>query len=430
MMLRRIGSLILFWLIACGFSLDPDAWLREISRMGKRTQPKVEKVTFWDFGQGKSRGWRIFLYTLPQERENRALDFRLHQKMAEFLSSMCQEVITLESIEDPVRRGLVESALVLLTEQWKLDGRIDPVSFFEAVRFLGFDLVVLMERTRYDQVFDQERKRLSIGINAAVFEMDLGEAVYRNRMTVEVPWQGEDTSYLKAEHAALLKLADAIGESLQQAAHRINKVREEELRQARTDQRRQAREQKVQIQEENQRLNALIKQANAVVRANREPKALLEALAEDAAALKPLLKRTPQDLTPEMVTQRQNLEASIQSRLREFETWKSGRMEDSMDYQQTIRSWMDLPPAESPSALSAPTSPGKELHPIPRAGQATADPRDRHWLLPESGAYPESGSQSDSDPASSGETILPGTDTSRLPASFLKLRPIRNISMP
>lgn len=60
MMPRRMVSLALFWLIACGLSLDPDTWLRDISRLGKRTRPKVENVTFWDFEQSQIHGLRVY----------------------------------------------------------------------------------------------------------------------------------------------------------------------------------------------------------------------------------------------------------------------------------------------------------------------------------------------------------------------------------
>ncbi len=427
---RRMVSLVLFWLIACGLSLDPDTWLRDISRLGKRTKPKVENVTFWDFEQGQFRGVRAFLYTLPKERENRALDYRLHQKMVQFLSAMCQEVITLESIEDPARRRMVETALVPLVEQWKLNGKIDPAAFFSAVPFLDGDVLMFMERVQYDQVFDQERKRLAIGLDAAVFEMDFGEALYLDRMTAEVPWQGEDTSYAKAEHAALLKLADAVGESLQQAAELINKAHEQDVKQTQAAQRQQEREQKAQVQEENQRLSALIKQAEAVVKANREPKPLLNTLARDAAALKPLIKRSPPDLTPEIANQRQELANAIQTRLQEFETWKTGRIEDPAASLASPRPLIETPPAALRLGDSDPIPAGPAANPIPRAGQASVDPRDRNWLLPDAKTQAETGPIQSAASVPAKATVTSGTAVPRLPASFLKLRPVRNAAMP
>jgi len=425
-----MASLALFWLIACGLSLDPDTWLRDISRLGKRTQPKVVNVTFWDFEQEKFRGVRAFLYTLPKERENRALDYRLHQKMAQFLSAMCQEVITLESIEDPARRRMAETALVPLTEQWKLNGKIDPAMFFNAVPFLDCDVLMFMERVQYDQVFDQERKRLAIGLDAAVFEMDFGEALYLDRMTAEVPWQGEDTSYVKAEHAALLKLADAVGATLQQAAELINKAHDADVKQTLAAQRQQEREQKARLQEENQRLAALVKQAEAVVKANREPKPLLNALARDAAALKPLSKLSPPDLTPEIADQRQELAKAIQNQLQEFEKWKTGRIEESPSSLTPPQSLRESPPAALRSADPSPIPSGPIANPIPRAGMATVDPRDRGWLLPETKTNPGSEALPSAATVPAGATVSSGTAVPRLPASFLKLRPVRNAPAP
>ena len=201
-MKTRVCISVLIWLVCSGFSLSPDTWIGDIAKMASRTTPRYTQIKFWDQNLSNFRGFRALFYTLPLEAENRQVDSRLHSKMVQMLSYMCQDVITLESFDNPTQKMMVEAVLRELADQWKQKGTIDPNYFFSKLPFLDVDLLILMERTKYDQFVRNDEKFLTIGMNLGIFELDYGQPIYMDRTMNAIPWFGEQTSYAKAEQAA------------------------------------------------------------------------------------------------------------------------------------------------------------------------------------------------------------------------------------
>ena len=329
-----------------------ESWIKDFTRLWERTQPKYGKITFWDPARNETRGVRALLYMVPQDFANRQVDKRLHDRLVDFMNFMCQDIISLESFSDPVQKRMVENVLVQLSNEWKNHGRVNPETLSASLPFLQVDMLVLLERTHYDQAWKGDEKRLLIGIHVGAFELDYGDPLYLDRVMLDVPWFGERASYTKAEHAAMLQVADSIGEGMARAADAINRGHEAEVRAAQVEQKQQAKESVRMERQERKMVSDLVKQAGSSLRDATGPAAVIDPIQSDVKRLRDLLAKKPETLTPQDQAAMQYLAESIQNRMREYEEWK----EEQLDAQRAAAasSAQEVKNAKGPLLLPSP----------------------------------------------------------------------------
>jgi len=399
------------------FSLSPADWFKS-----ERLEPKYKQIQFWDYQIEKQRGIRAFFYTLKVDDANKRVDARLHEKMTQFLSAMCQEVITLDAFDNPIQKAQVETVLSSLADQWKMKSAINPSEFFNRIPSIDVDVLIFMERTFYDHEWKKDKKYLAIGVNVGAFEMDFGKPIFADRLRYEIPWTGEQISYAKAEHSALLQAADAIGEALHQGAEAINQYHDDELKAAEQAKIARQRETLQQLKDETKQFKKLAETTDGILSTYKEPQEIIAPISADLSSLKEMLKRPEESFTPQEAEVRKALAVNIHNRLQNLQTWlieqekmqKKNELESPpADAQQPV----NLPPPEFEEL--APLSPPKEaLIPasvIPDiAAPVGGDIFDRRWLLP-SAANDKPGLQA----KPLGKTISPAT-TDLVPAAIAK----------
>ncbi|MGC9327964.1 MAG: hypothetical protein ACP5I1_10050 [Candidatus Hinthialibacter sp.] len=418
----RVFVLVIAGVCLCSFDFFPEPWEMEARRLWKRSDPCVDLITFWDEEKESYRSLRAFLYTVPLERENKLVDRRLHTKMAQFLSVMFDDVASLDDYGDSTTKLLFEKRLDRMARQWKLTGRINPQILFEAAEVQDismpaaqFDMLIFLERTRYEQAWNMEKKVLALGVNAAVFEMEKGEAVYHDRVLIESPWFGDKGTCENAEHAVLLKTADAMGLSLQKRADQINQRHVLAEKQQLIAQMEKERAKLKQIQSDTKELRDWVKQIEQRLEAEPAPPEIIDSLQYDLDSIKPLLnKKIPQikisqkgqqkpgknELTPEDLEYRWRLVQSMQEALQAWDEWtqkqEEMRQQEAFDSLPSLREKpAEFPvPKEPSTSVEAPPSMIEETSAaIPEAGRVElpkldASPRhllDRRWLLPSGG---------------------------------------------
>jgi hypothetical protein len=403
--------------IATGFSLSPKTWIKDISKFWSRSKPSVENVTFWDFEKEQMRGLRSFFYTIPKERVNRMVELRLHNKMAQFLSYICRDVITLDDIEDIALKKIAEEKMTKLIDEWKLTGQITPDTLFSSPYgkedprpFIDIDILVLIERIHYDQVWRGDNKQLVIGISAAAFEMDFGTPVYQDRIMVESPWFGETGNYNKAEHAALMQVADAMGQKLQTLASKINAKHAELEQQKIAAQKEQQALFIAQVKQEALTIEQLVTTAEELVEKGEGPDAILLSLQTSANEIKPLLKKktkkeslfpstkkrtlktkpkvSKKNLSPEDIENRRLLAQALQDNLKALDDWKTAEAEKikqaAIAAQPSLKqdgANMQAKP-QDPRSLVQNAIPKDQLIGLPKIDYPKGNLFDRGWLLP------------------------------------------------
>lgn len=320
-MYKQIGLSLMIWLVCSGFSLSPDTWIEDIAKMTNRTTPRYNQIKFWDQNQNNFRGFRAIFYTLPLESENRQVDARLHNKMVQMLSCICQDLITLESFDNPTQKLMVEAVLRELVDQWKQKGTIDPNYFFSKLPFLDVDLIVLMERTKYDQFIRNDEKYLTIGVNVGVFELDYGQPIYMDRTLNAVPWFGEQTSYAKAEHVALLKVADKVGERLKKAADIINQSHKQDVLAAKKENRQKEKLRMEQMKDQDQDYKEFAKQIDAFLKDRKDPKEVIDLIRNDVNELNKILRKSPGEQTDADRQNKKAIKDILTDRLGQFQLW-------------------------------------------------------------------------------------------------------------
>ncbi len=394
--------------------------------VGERTEPKYKDITFWDAYKQEQRGIRALLYTVLTDQKNRMVDQRLHKQFVNFLGYMCQEVITLESIEEPTRKRMVENVLVGLVDQWKLNGRIDPNALFQPLPFLDVDVLVLMERTVYDQLWRENDKKLIIGLNVAAFELDLGEPLYTNRFVTEVPWTGEDTSYVKAERRALLKVTDAIGETFQQAAYIINEAHRREASAREKAQSIAEQERKRVLLQEREELKKIVREAKSVLDKAPSDTAVVTQLQQEVGQLEPLIKLPVKDLTDEQIKKRRELAYNVQVHTNQLRENHSAIEDPSEENQQAAESVQKPAPEVQPefptgfqpfekSELKSGVS--QNLNPVPSPSNISGNIFDRSWLLPNNRQENSSSQTGQKQTNALGNQNVQGTNISGSPQS-------------
>lgn len=308
-------------------ALSPDAWLKSLLG-GDRIEPKYKDIQFWDFDAERMRGIRAFFYTLPQERENRLIDQRLHTFMTQNLSTICDGVVTLESFDEindrkQTKRKDVELAVVEIINQWKLKNEIMPDVFFEKLMQKGValdvDVIVFLERTVYEQTWKKDKKLLLIGFDLVAFEMDLGQPVYSNRFYSELPWFGDKLSHVKAEQKALLDAADDLGKAFDEIATGINLLHAKEVAEADAKQRAQQRETQEQEIEEFRLMKRLVDQASQVVESRKEPAGRIEEMINHLNEIRPLM--ASRLVAPDQAQVRRNHAFALQEGLKAIAAW-------------------------------------------------------------------------------------------------------------
>lgn len=322
--------LLIFLLAAFALSaqaFSPDTWIKGLLG-GDRLEPKYNDIEFWDFDAERMRGIRAFFYTLPQERENRLIDQRLHTFMTQYLSSLCSDVITLESFDEindrkQTKRKEVELAVVELINQWKLKNEILPGVFFETLLnkdvALNVDTIIFLERTAYEQTWRKDKKLLLIGFNLVAFDMDLGQPIYSNRFYSELPWFGDKSSHVKAEQKALLDAADDLGKAFKEIATGINLLHAKEVSEAEAQQRALMREQKEQEIEEFRLMKGLVEQAMGVIETRQEPAGRIDELITNLNEIRPLM--ASRTLPTDQAQVRRQHAFAIQEGLRAIAAW-------------------------------------------------------------------------------------------------------------
>ncbi len=395
--MRFRAVLLLFaWILFSGFQFSPETWVKDISKLWKRDKPKYDQIMFWDYDEQKTRGLRAFVYTLAQDWENRQVDRRLYAKLSQLLGHMCQEVITIDSIKDLTQKELVENAIIDMADQWKLRGAVDSQAFFDSMPLVDFDVLVLMERIHYDQEWKGKDKRLVIGVLAAAFEMDFGTPLYNERVMVDIPWSGENTSFRKAEHAALLKIADAMGESFHDAAQQINRTHEKEVEETLQAELGKKRETISVIVAENKVLKGWIKEAENRFKLGLEnPKPLTEELKRDIAEIEPFLKKWPASLSPEELERRKRLAASLQNKMTQWNDWLTQEEARQQQEAEAAKPTLGTKPQDTadpgrsqngqlPPLLQTRAAASRGQRLLPDVVPPSGNPFDRRWLLPQS----------------------------------------------
>lgn len=389
------------------WAFAPDVWLKNLFGGDRdRLAPKYQDLEFWDFDEQRMRGIRAFFYTLPQERENRLIDMRLHTFMTQFLSQICSEVITLESFENDETKLQVENTVVELVDQWKLRNQIDSAAFFNAIPMIDVDLVIFLERTAYEQTWRREDKLLLIGFNLAAFEMDLGRPVYSERHYQELPWFSDTSSHQKAEQNALLKAADELGLRLRQVTSTINELHEEEVRQAeiqaKLDERARVEEQR----DEYRQLQRLVELARQAIDGRERSDQAIGEIEATLSQLEPLMRSA--QLPPEEADRRRELAFGLQSLLsglmereRAQAAAAQAAMQSATPEQAQVESATPVFPVDGLEAVDWRSGPGSspaqmQRPAAPRSPYSIDDPFDRRWLVP--GRSAEAGSIGDSTP--------------------------------
>ncbi len=404
-MLVKINSLLVVLLIAC---LPAAAQFNFGGLFGKDTDPpdpKYGPITFWDPEQQQQRGIRALFYLPPQERENRSVDARLHDQMSAYLGYFCEHVFTLNSFNDPTRRQVVENILAQLMDEWEQQGTINPQTLFDGVPFLNVDVVILMERTHYNQVWKGDEKRLLIGMKVGAFELDFGRPLYNNRYLEDVPWFGERAVYLKAEKDALVDIADNIGAAFQQAANSINQAREAELASRLEEEMRRQDSLKERIEQERELYQQIVDQAEAFLNAHDEPQEIVDPLQEETGELKSMLigykperdykkkerlwQRTNDqgEVSPQEEAHMQELAQSIQQRMQNYDTWVRQQQEKAEEEQAQQQTALQEQQQKQPVIIFTPTprqtptpSPTPVLLPVLEVPGGSL--LNRRWLIP------------------------------------------------
>ncbi len=388
--------LILFaWILFSGFSLSPETWIKDIAKSMERTTPKYTSITFWDEEIGEQRGIRSFLYTVLLDPKNKRVDARLHNKMSQLLAYMCSKVITLDSFEDKTQKLAIENVLLEMVHSWQQSGRIDPEQLFTSLPFLDFDILVLMERTHYDQIWKGDEKKLLIGINIAAFEMDFGEPLYMDQVLAEVPWFGMGASYEKAEHAALLKVADAMGKQFQKAADLINAIHKEKTREAEIEKRAQERERARKLKAEEREFVEQTKKLERFLRDHKQPPDIISELTVNLDAMEKSLEKRGDEVTLEELQNRRQLLASMGELLEQHHTWVEEQQELEKLKEIAPPPKENLPSLENPSKpIELPQAPSKTLPqkvvpskqkglvPLPSFSGNAGNYFNRQWLVP------------------------------------------------
>ncbi|MBD3267126.1 hypothetical protein GF373_10695 [bacterium] len=384
---------LLSWLVFCGFSLSPETWIKDIARLAKRSQPKHTGIQFWDHYAQTMRGFRVLFYTVPLDEKNRRVDQRLHNKMHQMLSYMCQEVLTLDAFDNPDQQYMAENVLLELVDQWKLQGEIDPNTLFNGIPSINVDLLVLMERTKYDQMWKGDEKNLLIGVNIGVFELDFGQPLIADRILTTIPWFGEQTSYDKAEQAALLKVADQVSENLHRAAEIINQARERELAAEQEAQKAVEKQKERDLRQQDMELHRFVKEVGRFLKENKEPKEFMDVIQEDLKALRQLMVKPVDKLSPAEIAQRVQLRNLISDRLQQYYQWledQERRRQDRIltqedpEFQVPSREPAGQQPADMPKAATQSQSeqqaePTRQIPTAPFSGNVF----DRKWIVPQ-----------------------------------------------
>lgn len=404
-MRTRVLWISLFLLAACfpAFAqLNPANWFKTST---EPPNPKHGKITFWDPSQQQQRGIRTLFYLVPLERENRAVDQRLHDQMAAYLAYFCKDVFTLNSFEDPTKKRMVENILVKLVDEWKEQGKVNPNTLFDGIPFLNVDTLILMERTHYDHAWKGDEKRLLFGMNVGAFELDYGNPMYNDRYLNDVLWFGERANYVKAEKAALVEIADHIGDSFQRAATAINQAREAELLAQLEEEKRQQEMLKQRIEEEKKLYEGLVVQAENFLSTHTEPEEILAPLRAETDSLNAMLngykpaqdyKKKDQlwrrvnkqgEVSPQDEAKMQETAESIQQRILGYDVWvqeQQRKMEEDQAKQQTL---LQEQQQKKPVLIFTPTpavSPTPTPTPVilPVLEISGGGLFDRKWLIP------------------------------------------------
>lgn len=362
----------------------------------KLKKPTHTNIKFWDFTQERERGIHALFYTVLNDRSNLAVDTRLYRAMTQLLEQMCEKVVTIHTFTDPQEQRMVEQAVAQLVDEWHLQSRITPESFFRQIPFLPVDIVVFMERTQYEQVWIKKTKQLAIGLKLAVFEMDTGEPLYNRQHIEQRPWFGEDASFAKVEYEVLLDIANEIGAELRQTADAINQVRRRQLEEAARLEALEHDKEIAAIRDENLKIMEWLKPIESVVQ-RKEPVELIGPLADDVARLKQLIKKSPDSFSPDDIAERQRLVGSIERRMDEYNQWDAIREEQRIAGEEARKPVLnpnaasELPvstPVSAPEHIEPPTggasdsaAPSPEA-PLPRIRANLENPFNRNWLLP------------------------------------------------
>ena len=259
-------------------------------------------------------------------------------------------------------------------------------------------LFVAIERTYYDQNWKGDEKKLVIGIDAAAFEMDFGNPIYHERVLAESPWFGEKGTYLQAEHATLLNVADALGVALQQQAKEINRthiaMEKEKIQSAKEEQALSS----TQIKQETQQMRELVRQTEMRMRNDPIPEAIIPELTRNLDALKPLLKKIPpkarsadsvaipgkNELTADDLVMRRSLVAAIQETLGLWDAWKQNEQEAATAPPSLRQPEMPLsqPPFEEKPSVPTTVSQPDNMVGLPNVKDFRGNPNQRAWLIP------------------------------------------------
>ncbi len=386
-------------------SLSPDTWFKK----PEEATPEYQQIQFWDFEEEEYRGIRAIFYALMSDVQNRRVDQRLHSKMLQFLSYMCQDVITAQAIDTQYQKQLnelsvyekpanpldIDNVFQNLVDEWKLSNSISPDELFTSLSYpneeplVVADVVVLMERTHYDHLWKDDKKYLVIGINIAAFELDFGQPLFADRMMLEVPWFGESTSYSKAEHTALLEVANAVGEAFKKAADMINQIHEDEVEAAKRRELELQQETLQRLKDETDQFKQLVQVADSVLETYSEPNELKMAISDDLESLREMLKISPTKLTPEEAEVRKTLAANIHDHLQQLQEWLVEQERKKKEQE------LSQPPANAPEPVisNRPTSTQQLNIPsnqkrrdwsiIPNVDVPTTNIFDRRWLIPD-----------------------------------------------
>ncbi len=416
----QICFALLVWFLCTGLSLSPETWIKDISKQFGRDTPKYQNIKFWDANLGEERGIRAVCYTVLNEPKNRLVDQRLYFKLAQLLDYVCDDVLTIESFEGTTQM-MVERMLHEMVDLWKQQGKVDPERMF-TIPVLDCDVLVLMERTHYDQVWNKDEKKLLIGLNVALFEMDFGEPLYMNHVLAEVPWFGENASFMKAEHSAILKVVDEMGRQLQKAADFINDAHDEEVRLAAKEQRVEEREQSRKLKAEEREFIDQTRQLERFLRDNDEPAELITQMSAHLEAMQESLVKRGDEVSPDEWNRRRQLLSSVQDLFEQHGQWLKEQEEMKRQEEISEPPKENLPSLENPlqnvqfpEVSSQTTSPQQAITipesmvPLPSVDVNPDNISDkRQWIIPSNPSESFSNQSRNPQPQTGGSEVFTG----------------------
>lgn len=306
------------WVSVTGARAEKFLWF------GKKDQPTfkpLDRVTMYDPVLGRERGLRVAVQPIVTHIENIAIDRRLTKAFQSQLRKSFDDVVTVLDIEDVGLRDRLNTVLQASLKSWKTKGSIDP-KLFDALRpALNFDMIVLTDRTRYEQAWNGKDKIFRVELLGAAFGVSSGEMLWQDRSLVEETWDGFESTVLRAENQVTYDVAAELNSACQAIAKTIREsVAQKQLEQTAAAE--QAELERLNaLDVEDRKIQHLIGQANQVLQSGMGPTETLDDLLQGRDWLAQNLTVPGRQQNPDLVASRTNVQGYVQKRLDDWKEW-------------------------------------------------------------------------------------------------------------